>query len=225
MSALTTRMLVLGAVRIFGPANGYQLRRELLSWEVERWAHVNPGSIYSMLTTLEKQGAIERYDVSIDGARPVAVYTVTPAGDVEFDRMVYDALATVPDSGDALPLRVAMNFGATLTRARFLEAVSARIGLFTAGIEEFDAKLAALVDPPIVPPHVLSELQLEVALMRAQLEWLIGLQRDVSGGGLLFADDAGHGSAWTPPADDPGWRMADERARYQAAIRDQRERA
>ena len=49
MSALTTRMLVLGAVRIFGPANGYQLRRELLSWEVERWAHIKPGSIYSML--------------------------------------------------------------------------------------------------------------------------------------------------------------------------------
>lgn len=43
MSALTTRILVLGVVRIFGPANGYQLRRELLSWEVERWAHLNPG--------------------------------------------------------------------------------------------------------------------------------------------------------------------------------------
>src|SRR4051794_25164780 len=126
MSALTTRMLVLGAVQIFGPANGYQLRRELLSWEVERWAHVNPGSIYSMLTTLEKQGSIKRYDVEIDEARPVAVYTVTKAGDEEFERLVYESLATVPDSGDALPLRVAMNFGSTLTRAKFLDALSKR---------------------------------------------------------------------------------------------------
>src|SRR5688572_3387026 len=127
MSAVTTRMLVLGAVQIFGPANGYQLRRELLSWEVERWAHLNPGSIYSMLTTLVKQGAIERHDLSIDDARPVAVYTGTEAGAVEFERLVFDSIATVPDSGDVLPLRVAMNFGAALTRARFLEAAAERV--------------------------------------------------------------------------------------------------
>jgi DNA-binding PadR family transcriptional regulator len=217
MSALTTRMLVLGAVRIFGPANGYQLRRELLSWEVERWAHVNPGSIYSMLTTLEKQGAIERHDLSIDDARPVAVYTVTPAGDEEFERMVFDAIATVPDSGDALPVRVAMSFGAILTRQRFLDAVGARIRAFWTGVEDFDAKLTALRDPPLVPPHVMSELKLEVALMRAQLDWLIELQGEVREGGLVFHGEGGE-HAWAPPADDPGWRMAEERARYQAAI-------
>ena len=217
MSALTTRMLVLGAVRIFGPANGYQLRRELLSWEVERWAHVNPGSIYSMLTTLEKQGAIARHDLSIDDARPVAVYTVTPDGDAEFERMVFDAIATVPDSGDALPMRVAMNFGSTLTRQQFLDAVAERIRVFWAGVEDFDEKLAALRDPLIVPPHVLSELRLEVALMRAQLDWLIELQGEVRDGGLVFRGEQDeHG--WRPPADDPGWRMAEERARYQAAI-------
>ena len=222
MSAVTTRMLVLGAVQIFGPANGYQLRRELLSWDVERWAYLNPGSIYSMLTTLEKQGSIERHDVVIDDARPVAVYTVTKAGDDEFERMVYEALATVPDSGDALPLRVAMNFGATQTRERFLEAIDSRAKILAAGVEEFVAKLDALVDPPIVPPHVISELHLEVELMRAQLHWVTGLQDEVRGGGLLFSDDAGHGSDWSPPDDDPGWRMADERARYQAAIAAQR---
>lgn len=225
MSALTTRMLVLGVVQIFGPANGYQLRRELLSWEVERWAHVNPGSIYSMLTTLEKQGAIRRHDVEIDGGRPVAVYTITKDGDTEFSRLVYEALSTVPDSGDALPLRIAMSFGSTLTRARFLEAISERIRVLWAGVEGFDAKLAALVDPPVVPPHVFSELRLELALMRAQLDWLIELQSDVRGGGLMFADDAGRGSAWSPPADDPGWRMAEERAKYQAAIAAQRQRS
>ena len=218
MSALTTRMLVLGAVRIFGPANGYQLRRELLSWEVERWAYLNPGSIYSMLTTLEKQGAIKRYDVTLDDARPVAVYTVTASGNTEFERLVYESLATVPDSGDALPLRVAMNFGSTLTRARFLDALAERVRILWTGVEEFDVKLAALVDPPVVPPHVVSELHLEVALMRAQLDWVIGLQSDVRGGALLFSDDAGQGHGWTPPSDDPGVRMAEERAKYQAAI-------
>jgi DNA-binding PadR family transcriptional regulator len=171
-----------------------------------------------MLTTLEKQGAIQRHDVSLDGARPVAVYTTTDAGAAEFERLVYDSLATVPDSGDVLPLRVAMSFGSTLTRARFLDAVAERVRILWAGLEEFDAKVEALGDPPVVPPHVVSELRLEVALMRAQLDWLIGLQSDVRDGGLMFRDDTGDGGGWAPPADDPGWRMAEERARYLAEI-------
>jgi DNA-binding PadR family transcriptional regulator len=216
MSALTTRMLVLGAVTIFGPANGYQLRRELLSWEVERWAHVNPGSIYSMLSSLEKQGAIERHDLALDGGRPVAVYTATPSGTDEFERLLLEAIATVPDSGDALPLRVALNFGATLRREQFLAAVDARIRVFQEGLTEFEAKVDALCDPPIVPPHVLSELRLELALMRAQLDWLIDLQREVRAGGLAFRGEEHAG--WMPPAGDPGWPMAEERDRYLAAI-------
>lgn len=222
MSALTTRLLVLGAVQIFGPANGYQLRRELLSWDVERWAYLNPGSIYSMLTTLEKQGAIERHDIALGDARPVAVYTITDAGAAEFERLVYDNIATIPDSGDVLPLRVAMNYGVVLTRARFLDAVAERVRILWAGVEEFDAKLAELRDPPIVPPHVMSELRLEIALMRAQLDWLIELQGEVRGGGLIFSDDVEHGADWAPPAEDPGWRMAEERARYLAEIEKKR---
>jgi DNA-binding PadR family transcriptional regulator len=218
MSALTTRMLVLGAVRIFGPANGYQLRRELLSWEVERWAYLNPGSIYSMLTTLEKQGAIRRHDIALDGGRPVAVYTTTREGDEEFERLVFQSISTVPDSGDVLPLRVAMNFGSALVRSRFLDAVAERARILRDGIDEFGGKLGSLGDPPIVPPHVISELRLELALMRAQLDWLLDLQREVRGGALFFADDVDHGAGWAPPPEDPGWRMAEERARYLAEI-------
>ncbi len=43
MAATETRLLVLGAVSLFEPVNGYQIRRELMSWEVDRWAHINPG--------------------------------------------------------------------------------------------------------------------------------------------------------------------------------------
>ncbi|MEO5920930.1 MAG: PadR family transcriptional regulator [Pseudolysinimonas sp.] len=223
MSALTTRILVLGVVDIFGPANGYQLRRELLSWEVERWAHLNPGSIYSMLTTLEKQGAIERHDIALeDGGRPVAVYTITDAGSAEFQNLVFDAIATVPDSGDALPLRVALNFGPVMRRSRFLAAVRARVEVLTMGREIVVQKQSYLKESRSVPPHVSSELGLEIALIDAQLGWLEQLDGEVSAGGLDFADDARHGEGWTPAADDPGWHMAAERDRYAARIAEQR---
>ncbi|HWM34377.1 MAG TPA: PadR family transcriptional regulator [Pseudolysinimonas sp.] len=223
MSATTTRILVLGVVSIFGPANGYQLRRELLSWEVERWAHLNPGSIYSMLGTLEKQGAIERHDLTLDdGGRPVAVYTVTDAGAAEFTALLIEAIATVPDSGDALPLRVALNFGPALTRAQFLGAVRRRIEVLSMGGEIIAQKVEAMGRSATVPPHVVSELGLEIALVDAQLGWLRQLETDVAAGGLSFADDADHGTGWVPAPDDPGWRMAEERDRYLARIREQR---
>ncbi|MGL5853560.1 MAG: PadR family transcriptional regulator, partial [Phycicoccus sp.] len=61
MAATETRLLLLGAVLLFEPVNGYQVRRELLSWRVEEWAHVNPGSIYSGLATLTRQGNLRRH--------------------------------------------------------------------------------------------------------------------------------------------------------------------
>ncbi len=223
MSALTTRILVLGVVDIFGPANGYQLRRELLSWEVERWAHLNPGSIYSMLTTLEKQGAIERHDIALeDGGRPVAVYTITDAGSAEFQNLIFDAIATVPDSGDALPLRVALNFGPAMTRQRFLTAVRGRIEVLTMGREIIKQKIQHLEKYRTAPPHVSSELDLEIALIDAQLGWLRKLDEDVAAGGLDFVGEAGHNQSWKPLDDDPGWRMAEERERYAARIAEQR---
>ena len=45
MAATETRLLLLGGVLLFEPVNGYQPRRELLSWQVEDWAHIGRGSI------------------------------------------------------------------------------------------------------------------------------------------------------------------------------------
>ena len=218
MSALTTRMLVLGVVKLFGPANGYQLRRELLSWQVERWAALNPGSIYSMLTTLEKQKAITRHELAARGDdRAATVYTVTEAGDAEFHRLIISALETVPDSGDVLPLRVAANFASLLSREEFLTAVRARRGLLQEGIPEFSGVIAELKSSTSVPPSVAIELQLEEGLAKAQLEWLEELIALVEGGGLYFRGEDEKVS-WAPAADDPGWRMFHEREGYRVRI-------
>jgi DNA-binding PadR family transcriptional regulator len=62
-----TRLLLLGAVALFEPVNGYQIRRELLSWQVVRRANTNPGSIYHGLSSLSSQGHLVRHDL-VDGA-------------------------------------------------------------------------------------------------------------------------------------------------------------
>src|SRR3954454_17216006 len=94
MAGEATRMLLLGAVALFEPVNGYQIRRELLSWQVDRWAHTNPGSIYHGLTSLTNQGHLVRHDL-VDGGREVAVYELTATGRAELGRLMVDALESV----------------------------------------------------------------------------------------------------------------------------------
>lgn len=213
MSAFTTRLLVLGVVRTFGPVNGYQLRRELLSWDAENWAHLNPGSIYSMLGTLEREALVERHDLEFDGKRPVAVYTATAAGDAEFRRLVRDSIAVVHDTADPLPLRAGINFAMALPRAEFLAALSERIEQLAEGRDQLDRKVAVITETRSAPPQVVAELELEISLAKAQYDWALRLAARVQAGAFDFIDDPDHGSSWMP-AEDPGWRMRAEREEY-----------
>lgn len=224
MSASSTRLLVLGVVVIFGPANGYQLRRELLSWEVDRWAHLHPGSIYSMLGSLEKSGAIERFDLASDDGRTVAVYRPTASGLDEFLAGVEAAIADPPESGDLLPLRVAINFLTLLPRSVAVAALDRRIRRLWGALDAFDVRIDGFGDPPQVPPIVVRELALERDLVRAQLDWLHAVSAEVREGGFHFADDPGPDATWAPPADDPGHGMQEESVRYRRLIADRERR-
>jgi DNA-binding PadR family transcriptional regulator len=115
----TTRLLLLGAVRIFQPVHGYLLRRELLSWQVEEWAHLNPGSIYSGLRTLARQALLEEVP-----GEPVA-YRLTPDGEAEYQRLLSQGLRE-PDWSDPTRLLGALCFWTTLPRAEVREALRAR---------------------------------------------------------------------------------------------------
>ena len=78
------RLLVLGTVRIFQPVHGYFVRRELLSWHAERWAHLNPGSIYNALRSLTRDGYLEEAGIEAEGGRPARTkYRLTPDGESE----------------------------------------------------------------------------------------------------------------------------------------------
>src|SRR4051812_29174879 len=156
MAGDTTRMLVLGAARIFEPANGYQLRRELLSWEVDTWANVQPGSIYSMLATLTKLGLVERIDlVTSPGARPVAVYRTTEAGRAEVLELIRTGITEV-QAMDATAFYAAMSlvssFFARPDVVRMLETRAENLREVLAGVE---TKITFLEHHSSgTPPHV-----------------------------------------------------------------------
>src|SRR5688572_6503475 len=81
--------MILGVVRMMQPVHGYEVRRELLSWNAEEWASVAPGSIYHALRKLTGEGLLVEVATEQVGARPArTTYRTTPPGDEEFERLL-----------------------------------------------------------------------------------------------------------------------------------------
>jgi len=212
MAATETRLLVLGAVSLFEPVNGYQIRRELMSWEVDRWAHINPGSIYSCLTTLTKQGLVDRHDV-LDGAREVAVYTTSDSGRTELAAMFGRALETV-EVLDPLPFHTALSMCSLFERDVIADHLDRRVGALGLHLADLRRRLDA-ISAGGAPPHVARVVELQVAGGEVELAWVRSMLADIRAGGLWFA---GEPQEWGPPEDDPGWQMAADADRYRSLL-------
>lgn len=207
MAAHDTRLLLLGAVALFEPVNGYQIRRELLSWQVDEWAHVNPGSIYNGLSTLTKQGHLVRHDL-VDGGREVAVYELTDPGRTELDRLVRAGLEEV-SIVDRTAFSAAFGLLPLIPVDRALRSlITRRIAL-----EGIVAQLATPEAPAETPPHALRTVVLWLDVAVAELAWLRETIEQLKKDELRL-DPA----TWAPPADDPGWQMNTDRERYRALL-------
>lgn len=211
MAGHETRMLLLGAVALFEPVNGYQIRRELLSWQVEDWAHVNPGSIYSGLGTLTRQGHLVRHDL-VDGSREVAVYEMTPSGRDELDRLLAQSLETV-DLYDAVAFHAAFSMLTLVRRPDATRHLDVRLRSLEETIEHLETVARDHSDH--APPHAMQALRLQLEQARSQRTWLVETLDDVRSGRLTFA---GEPSEWMPAPDDPGWQMNADRERYLALL-------
>jgi len=211
MAAHDTRMLLLGAVALFEPVNGYQIRRELMSWQVDEWAHVNPGSIYNGLTTLTKQGHLVRHDL-VDGGRPVAVYELTGSGRHELERLLEVSLTTV-DLYDGVGFHAALGLLPLVDRPTAVRHLAQRLR----ALEDLLSHLEGVTAPgrTDVPPHALRSMELQLLRGRAERAWLVELLDDVRSGQLSFRDEP---MAWAPADDDPGWQMNADRERYRALL-------
>ena len=212
MAATATRLLLLGAVGIFEPVNAYQIRRELISWQVDRWAHLNPGSIYGGLTTLTRQGHLVRHEL-VDGGREVSVYELTDSGRAELARLVVEALETV-ELYDRSDFMAAFSMLPTV-----LPGERARQSLVRrrAALEQTVAEFAEVkMRSETVPPHVLRGALLWYDVTVAELDWLREVIDELASGRFAIASDSEHG--WAPPVGDPGWQMAADRERYLALL-------
>lgn len=126
-----TRLLILGAIIERGSAHGYQVRKDLESWQVDLWGNIGQGSVYHALRRLADDGLIDRTDSGHGTEGPARVeFTVTSAGRAEFVTLLERALSS--DGRDIAETMAGIGFITTLTRGRAVELLRLRIQTFRA---------------------------------------------------------------------------------------------
>jgi DNA-binding PadR family transcriptional regulator len=175
-------MLVLGVVRNLEQAHGYQVRRELVTWRADAWAHVAPASVYQALRTLTKRGLVAEVGTESGGGPERTVYRITPDGETEFLQLVRSA---VSDPGDSLDeLSAAFGFLHLLPRDEVARLLDQRVAALWGRLDR--------ARPPdgVKPAQVGALVELTAARLRTEIEWALDVAGRIRDGSFAFGDGA-----------------------------------
>jgi len=162
-------MMILGLVKWMQPVHGYDVRRELLSWEADKWANVAPGSIYHALRKLTDEGMLREVSTEQVGSRPArTTYEITPKGDRAFETLLRGHWWGLEQPAD--PFMAAFSFLPALPREEAASALRNRARLLSA----INDKLRSAMGLDWVqgkPIHVTWMWELGIARAEAEIAW------------------------------------------------------
>ena len=114
-------MMILGLVQLMEPVHGYDVRRTLLSWNADKWANVQPGSIYHGLRKLAEEGLLREVTTEQVGARPArTTYAITDTGRSEFESLLRTIWWNFSSPQD--PFMAAFSFVMEFSGSRWMQA-------------------------------------------------------------------------------------------------------
>lgn len=206
-----TRLLILGAVRIFQPIHGYDLRRELMSWHADQWANISFGSIYFALKKLAEDRLLEEVGADRAGGRPArTLYRLTGEGETEYQMLLREYWWERKPVAD--PFFVAMSQGTALTRPELTAALRHRADDARASAERAHFEAAArlsmdMTDNEKVAISLVAEMMGLMARHQiAEAEWAEDLAKRIESGAFAFPDNPqkpGYGHPRLPGVGQP----------------------
>lgn len=162
--------MILGLVRWMQPVHGYDVRRELLSWNADKWANVQPGSIYHALRKLTEEGLLREVATERVGGRPArTTYETTPKGVDEFETLLRQLWWGRHERVD--PFAAALSFLPALPREEAVAALRNRVGLLRAECEAAKAAIDSEWLRQTKPVHVAWFMELNIARAEAEIAW------------------------------------------------------
>jgi DNA-binding PadR family transcriptional regulator len=181
-------MMILGLVKWLQPVHGYDVRRELMSWEVDRWANIQPGSIYHALRTLTAAGLLAEVATERVGARPArTTYRMTPAGDAEFEELLRRYWWEYKDPID--PFGAAFSLLPALPRREAVAALRNRVRLLAGRVEGMAAVDARSDSDSYRPVHVRWAMELGRARAEVEIAWCQRIADLIEAGEGLFVGE------------------------------------
>jgi DNA-binding PadR family transcriptional regulator len=186
-----TRLLVLGVVRMYGQAHGYQVRRELLTWSADKWANVAPGSIYHALKKMAREKLLEEVETGEAQGPDRTAYQLTPDGETEFKVLLGKSLSEGDDSAQgSYRLAAAVVFLPALPRAQAIGMLQHRV----VHLRGQRASIRNAIENSTgwgQPEHLGELYRLWLASVESCLDWLEGLVTRLENGKYVMADDPG----------------------------------
>jgi DNA-binding PadR family transcriptional regulator len=162
-------MMILGLVQLMQPVHGYDVRRELLQWNADKWANIQPGSVYHALRKLTEEELLREVAKEQVGARPArTTYEITGKGATEFQTLLRSHLWNLTAVAD--PFMAAFAFLPALPRAEASAALRNRATQLEAGVQQLRSAFSVgwgTEKPTFV--HWMWELGIERA--EAEIDW------------------------------------------------------
>ncbi|MFD2471573.1 PadR family transcriptional regulator [Amycolatopsis silviterrae] len=168
------------------PMHPYEIATLLRERGKEGDLKIKWGSLYTVVGNLEKHGFIEAVENVRDGARPErTVYRITGAGQAELEDWVAELLG-VPDRE---PTR--FHAGLSVMLALGPDVVDQQLKHRVGELERMiDGRVEALAKTQTeVPRLVLVESEYQLAMWRAEAEWVRGLRDEMATGALRGVEE------------------------------------
>lgn len=174
--------MILGAVKILQPVHGYDVRRELLSWSADKWAKVQPGSIYHGLKKLSEEGALRETGQQQVGGRPARTrYELTAKGEDQFHDLLRIYLWGQHEVED--PFLAALSFLMEVPREEAAEALRARASSLRAFNDGMRGALTSgWAVPDNKPANVRWMLELVIARHEGEITWCEHVADEIDSG-------------------------------------------
>lgn len=168
------------------PMHPYEMSMTLRERRKDETVRLNFGSLYSVVEGLEKRGLIEAASTEREGNRPTrTVYRITDDGATEAVDWLSDLVRT--------PVKEFPQFEAALSFLPLLppDDVARLLRMRAASVRTTLTSLETTVDEARrqgLPRIFTLEAEYEIGLLRAELDFVVGLEQSITDGSLEHVD-------------------------------------
>lgn len=160
--------------------SAYDIQKQVEYRNISRWVRISTPSIYKKVLQLEEKGYLTGAAVREGKMAEKTVYTLTPAGEAEFERLMLDLAGQ--------PVRFFLDFNAVMVNLDSLPPAQQR-----ACLDRIEANVCALraemedhlrrkQDDPSIPAAGKAVLHQQLALAQAVGDWIESVRKTLPEG-------------------------------------------